>query len=193
MAFLGTKKMTKFRGQKRIILAGRGASGKDHLRAMIQSRGFKYSVSHTTRPPRIGEVNGKDYHFISLEDAEKMSASGDFIEHTLFNGWIYGTSKDEFLRSELFILTPSGISQLSEKDRSDSFIIYIDIDEDTRRGRMSERKDADSVERRLEADEKDFRNFSDFDCIITSNCFDESVLDLLDIYKKNLSHDQYFV
>ena len=58
---------------------------------------------------------------------------------------------------------------------------------------MSERKDADSVERRLEADEKDFRNFSDFDCIITSNCFDESVLDLLDIYKKNLSHDQYFV
>ena len=122
-----------------------------------------------------------------------MSASGDFIEHTLFNGWIYGTSKDEFLRSELFILTPSGISQLSEKDRSDSFIIYIDIDEDTRRKRMSERKDADSVERRLEADEKDFRNFSDFDCIITSNCFDESVLDLLDIYKKNLSHDQYFV
>ena len=122
-----------------------------------------------------------------------MSASGDFIEHTLFNGWIYGTSKDEFLRSELFILTPSGISQLSEKDRSDSFIIYIDIDEDTRRERMSERKDADSAERRLEADEKDFRNFSDFDCIITSNCFDESVLDLLDIYKKNLSHDQYFV
>ena len=122
-----------------------------------------------------------------------MSALGDFIEHTLFNGWIYGTSKDEFLRSELFILTPSGISQLSEKDRSDSFIIYIDIDEDTRRERMSERKDADSAERRLEADEKDFRNFSDFDCIITSNCFDESVLDLLDIYKKNLSHDQYFV
>jgi guanylate kinase len=122
-----------------------------------------------------------------------MSTSGDFIENTLFNGWIYGTSKDEFLRSELFILTPSGISQLSEKDRSDSFIIYIDIDEDTRRRRMSERKDADSVERRLEADEKDFRNFLDFDCIITSNCFDESVLDLLDIYKKNLSHDQYFV
>ena len=54
---------------------------------------------------------------------------------------------------------------------------------------MSVRGDADSVERRLEADEKDFRYFSDFDCIIDSNSFDESVLDSLNIFKKNLSYD----
>lgn len=176
--------MKKFNEQKRIILAGKGASGKDHLRAMIQSRGFTYSVSHTTRPPRMGEKDGSDYYFVTLSEAQEMILSGRFIEHTVFNGWVYGTSRDEFSRADLFILTPSGISQLSEKDREDSFIIYIDVDEETRRKRMSERRDADSVERRLEADEKDFSNFSDFDCIINSNCFDESILDSINIYKK---------
>jgi guanylate kinase len=179
------RKERKFSGQKRIILAGKGASGKDYLRGMIQSRGFKYSVSHTTRPPRNSEVDGEDYYFVDLNDAKKMILSDSFIEHTLFNGWIYGTSRDEFFRSELFILTPSGIAQLSKKDREESFIIYIDVDEETRRKRMSERKDADSTERRLEADEKDFRHFSDFDCIIRSSCFDESVLDSLNIFKKS--------
>ena len=181
------ERMKKFNGQRRIILAGKGASGKDYLRCMIQSRGFRYSVSHTTRPPRTGEINGRDYYFIEMDIAEKMIISGEFIEHTLFNGWVYGTSRDEFQRSELFILTPSGISQLSEGDRRDSFIIYIDVDEDTRRKRMSERRDADSVERRIEADEKDFRHFSDFDCIINSSCFDESILDSLNISKKHLA------
>lgn len=185
MDLLTTEKRKKFNGQKRIILAGKGASGKDYLRSIIQSKGFKYSVSHTTRPPREGEVNGEDYYFVDLEEAKRMILSGSFIEHTLFNGWIYGTSRDEFFRSELFILTPSGISQLSEKDRNESFIIYIDVDEETRRKRMSERRDADSTERRLEADEKDFRHFFDFDCIIRSSCFDESVLDPLNIFKKS--------
>jgi len=183
------KLTNKFNGHKRIILVGKGASGKDYLRQMIQSRGFKYSVSHTTRPPRVGETDGKDYFFVDLDWANQMVVENSFIEHTIFNGWIYGTTREEFSRSELFILTPSGISQLSEGDREDSFIIYIDVDEDTRRKRMSVRGDADSAERRLEADEKDFRYFSDFDCIIDSNSFDESVLDSLNIFKKNLSYD----
>ena len=45
----------------------------------------------------------------------------------------------------------------------ESFIVYFDIDEETRRNRLLSRRDADNVERRIEADEKDFENFNDFD------------------------------
>ena len=68
------------RNHKRIILVGKAASGKDHLRKRFESRGFKYSVSYTTRPPREGEIDGKDYFFITDEQAKKIFKS-DIKKH----------------------------------------------------------------------------------------------------------------
>ena len=53
-------------------MVGKAASGKDHLRKRFESRGFKYAVTYTTRPPREGEVNGKDYYFISEDEAKVL-------------------------------------------------------------------------------------------------------------------------
>ena len=169
--------------KKRIILAGKGASGKDHMRTMLVELGFSYCVSHTTRPPRSGEIHELDYYFVSEDKAEQMINSGEFIEHTVFNGWIYGTSSDEFNRSNLFIMTPSGIKQLSKKDRDESFVVLIEIPEKIRRERMGKRRDADDVERRLEADRIDFENFMDFDHIIEDPNFKE-IPDFLKNIKK---------
>ena len=52
-----------------------------------------FSVSHTTRGPRPGEVDGTHYHFVSLEKMEEMVAAGDFIEYARVHTNIYGTSK----------------------------------------------------------------------------------------------------
>jgi len=71
----------------------------------------------------------------------------------------------------LFIMTPSGISKLKPEDREESFIVYIDIPEKVRRERLLKRNDADNVERRLAADDKDFENFIDFDSRITDPDF----------------------
>jgi guanylate kinase len=157
--------------KRRIIIAGKGASGKDYLRKILSDCGFRYSVSHTTRPIRKGEVDGEDYYFIPEKQALDMIERGSFIEHTNFNGWIYGTSEAEFFESDLFILTPSGISQLSEKNREESFIIYLDLEEDLRRERMRMRNDADNVERRISADEDDFYLFSNYDLRIKDTDF----------------------
>ena len=157
---------------KRIILVGKGGSGKDYARKLLEDAGFRYCVSHTTRPPREGEVGGKDYYFISRDSATHHFAANDlFYEYVIFNGWVYGTTKDEFSKSNLFIMTPSGISKIKSSDRSESFIIYFDIDEVTRRNRLLLRRDADNVERRMEADEKDFENFTDFDHRIVDSNF----------------------
>lgn len=157
---------------KRIILVGKAASGKDYARQQMENYGFRYCVSHTTRPPREGETNGIDYHFISLDSAiHHFIEKKLFYEYVMFNGWFYGTSVEEFQKSNLFIMTPGGISKLDPEDRKESFIVYIDIPVDIRRERLLKRKDADNVDRRLTADENDFENFTDFNHRITDPNF----------------------
>ncbi|PIL25028.1 hypothetical protein GSI_12916 [Ganoderma sinense ZZ0214-1] len=53
---------------------------------------FGFSVSHTTRSPRAGEVDGKDYHFVSQEKFKDLISQAAFIEHAQFSGNFYGTS-----------------------------------------------------------------------------------------------------
>jgi len=179
----------KTMSKKRVIIAGKGASGKDHLRKMMVEEGFNYCVSHTTRPIRSDEEEGIDYYFIKESDAYGMILEDLFLEHTIFNGWVYGTSKSEFHKSNLFIMTPSGISQLSPEDRSESIILYVDIDENIRRDRMSMRRDADDVDRRIKADEKDFLNFIDYDSYITDPAFNRIPKELYSVLKKIEQND----
>lgn len=56
---------------------------------------FCFSVSHTTRKPRIGEVDGVNYHFIDKEEFERMLNNEDFIEFNLYSNNYYGTSKQQ--------------------------------------------------------------------------------------------------
>lgn len=53
---------------------------------------FGFSVSNTTRSPRAGEVNGKDYHFVSVDEFKKMTDEQKFLEWATFSGNYYGTS-----------------------------------------------------------------------------------------------------
>jgi guanylate kinase len=157
---------------KRTILVGKAASGKDYLRKRFESRGFKYAVTYTTRPPREGEVNGQDYFFISEDESKRLIESGFFYEYVIFNGWVYGTSVSQFYTSDLFIMTPDGISKIKPEDRLNSFIIYVDIDIQTRYDRLLNRDmPGDSVQRRIEADELDFSIFYDYDLRITNSNF----------------------
>jgi guanylate kinase len=159
--------------KSRIILCGKAASGKDHLRKILEGRGFNYGVSYTTRPPRKGEVDGKDYYFLEENEFKTLIEQGFFYEHVTFNGWYYGTSKEQWFNTDdVFIMTPSGIGKLHAADRKQSFIIFIDIPTDIRRERLSERNDnSDSIERRLAADDADFSTFTDFDIRITDHNF----------------------
>ncbi|KAH9992787.1 guanylate kinase [Russula compacta] len=79
-----------------LVLSGPSGSGKSTLlkRLFAEYPGqFAFSVSHTTRAPRPGEVNGVQYHFASREDFISLLDQGGFVEHAEFSGNIYGTSK----------------------------------------------------------------------------------------------------
>jgi guanylate kinase len=58
---------------------------------------LRFSVSHTTRPMREGEADGREYHFVTAAEFEKMARHGDFLEHNEVHGNFYGTAKAEVL------------------------------------------------------------------------------------------------
>lgn len=80
-----------------IIISSPSGGGKGSLikevRAMLPDLG--YSVSHTTRPQRFGEENGREYFFVTKEDFERRIGGGDFLEYANVHGNLYGTSLRE--------------------------------------------------------------------------------------------------
>lgn len=86
------------RGTLYIVSAPSGAGKTSLVRALLQSTpDLVVSVSHTTRAPRPGEVDGRDYHFIDLPAFERMVADKAFVEHARVFGNCYGTSRSATL------------------------------------------------------------------------------------------------
>ena len=157
----------------KVILIGKAAAGKDHMRKVLEGRGFTYDTSYTTRPPRKGEIDGQDYYFISEKDFKHYADNNFWYEYVEFNGWYYGTSQRQFTTScNLFIMTPKGISHIDPVDRKECTIIYLNVDEKIRRERLEAREmPGDSIDRRMDADNRDFENFTDFDLEINNSNF----------------------
>ena len=167
-----SKDLTK----SKIIIVGAGGSGKDYLcDYILKNTNLKKATSYTTRPMRDSEVNGEVYHFISVEEFKKMISDNIFYEWEEFKeSWYYGSTIENFENSQLFIKTTGGVKSIKNDDRKNCTIIYLDIDRDIREERLSKRNDADDTNRRLLSDDKDFKNFTDYDIHITETFFDPS-------------------
>lgn len=79
-----------------VVFSGPSGVGKSTLLKKLFGEfpdAFGFSVSHTTRPPRSGEQNGVDYHFVTREDMQSEIAQNNFIEYAEFANKMYGTSK----------------------------------------------------------------------------------------------------
>lgn len=80
-----------------LVLSSPSGGGKTTIARMLLERrsDVGYSVSCTTRPPRVGEVNGRDYFFVSVEEFRQRRARGDFAESAEVHGNLYGTLRSE--------------------------------------------------------------------------------------------------
>jgi guanylate kinase len=139
----------------KILIVGKGASGKDSLGRALELRGLKKCVFNTTRPKRNGETDGVDYFF--------SDPTGERIVEESYNDWNYSLTKENWDSGDFAIFTPSYLRQLPTNVRDGCFVIYVDVPESTRIARLGTRNDADSVERRIITDRADFDNFHDYD------------------------------
>jgi guanylate kinase len=82
------------------VITGPSGVGKGTLIRELLERvpGLELSVSATTRSPREGEENGRDYHFLSRDEFDRRASHGDFLEHATYTGNRYGTLRPEVER-----------------------------------------------------------------------------------------------
>lgn len=141
-----------------ILLVGASASGKTEVAKMLaQKYRLKKVVTHTTRPMRPSESNGVDYHFVTLDQMKELIARHYFVETTLYNGNMYGTSKPEIAYDKVLIVDPNGYrSFLALRDpRIVTFLLTAS--ETTRLNRMLYRGDAlEEAKKRIANDRKQF-------------------------------------
>jgi guanylate kinase len=91
---------TEERAAPVLVVTGPSGVGKGTLIRALRERvpGLELSVSATTREPRPGEVDGRDYHFLAREEFDRRAAAGDFLEHATYAGNRYGTPRSELDR-----------------------------------------------------------------------------------------------
>ena len=114
------------------IITGPSGVGKNTIINELSNHlEFYFSVSHTTRPRRDNEINGKDYYFITEDEFEDLIKSDQMLEYEQYGEFYYGTSKEELLNDSSIIildLEVNGATKLLEEDNNFKGI-FIDIDD----------------------------------------------------------------
>lgn len=158
---------------KVIAICGKSAAGKDTLLQEILKLNrpdIHEIISCTTRPPREGEVHGKNYYFLSNQEFADKIENGEMLEATVFRDWCYGTSLDS-LRSDAInvgVFNVDGIDILYDNPNIDLYVIEVQASAKTRLIRSLNREknpDVDEIIRRYLADEKDFEYFYGFNSV----------------------------
>ena len=172
-----------------IVLAGASASGKTEVAKVLAAKyGITKIVTTTTRDKRIGEVNGIDYFFVTKEQFEKMIIEDRFVEYTLYNGQMYGSTKDQIANDKCVVIDPKGLKAYIALNDPNIVTFFLDSKEETRYARMLQRGDnPEDAKRRIEHDRTAFKpeNVADVDYHADSENFNvEEVTDY--IYKKYL-------
>ena len=158
---------------KRIILVGKAASGKDFLKRKFGERGFNLDVSYTTRPIREGEFKGIDYNFISEKDFDLKIKHDGFYEWAQHGDYKYGTGSGEWNNCDVFIMETHGISEITPEDRKSCFIIFINPPEEIRQERLRESRGwtEENIAHRTNMDNEKFKDFNDYDMVIKDPYF----------------------
>ncbi len=170
-----------------LVLIGPSASGKtESAKIMINRYPISRVVTCTTRPKRVNEIDGFDYHFFSIEKFKELEKQNYFVETAVYNNNHYGTPRNELADNKFIILEPQGFKSFKELKPCTIVSIYLKTDESIRIARMKERKDKiKDIERRIASDRSDFdlANIDGLDLIIDTS--DISLSDVADlVYSK---------
>jgi len=182
---------------KPLVFTGPSGCGKSTLIERLKAafpKSFGFSVSHTTRQPRAGEVHGREYFFVDRHTMEQMIAASEFIEYTNFSANIYGTSKSSMQtvledgKICILDLDIDGIKSLKKMNLDAHYISIvppsIDVLENRLRGRASETEEM--IAARLERAHKDldfFRDAAIFDLVVENDVIDSAYQQLYDFVK----------
>ena len=138
-----------------LIVIGPSASGKTQIvNELIANYNLNKMVTYTTRPMRVNEIDGKDYHFISKSEFEEKIKNDFFLEYVEYNQNYYGTAKNDITSDKVVILEKEGLKAYIKNARDKIKIVYVRCSKPIRRIRMKLRQDLEeNINKRLISDD----------------------------------------
>ena len=179
--------MGKHRGDLFVVSAPSGAGKTTLCRKLISILpDITHSVSYTTRAPRSGEVNDRDYSFISETDFRRMADEGQFAEWAEVHGNLYGTSKsrlEDTLEKGMDIILDvdvQGARQLRESfpDGVYAFVLPPSMEALAERLRSRMSDSPGEIKRRLEKAGNEIQDYVHYNYVIVNNIFEEALKEL---------------
>ena len=167
-----------------IVLSGPSGSGKNTVCDMAKEvmPNIWESVSMTSRKPRKGEVDGKDYYFVSEEEFEKNIEDGKMLEHAKFAGNYYGTPRESVQKQldagkdVLLVIEIQGALQIKEKIPQALFVFLLppSMKELKRRLRMRKTETEEKLMERFETAYKEINELPKYNYVIVNDKADEA-------------------
>ena len=170
------------------ILSSPSGAGKTTLvKKIIKNKNYSVSISHTTRPARPSEKNGKDYFFTSKNNFKKLIKKKRFLEHAKVFDNYYGSSKNEVIKklqkgkNVVFDIDWQGTRQIRNKNLNYKlltiFILPPSKSELLKRLIKREKKNMKTVKKRMKGFKKDLSKWKEYDLVLVND-------NLNDCYKK---------
>ncbi|HEY0714248.1 MAG TPA: guanylate kinase [Polyangia bacterium] len=184
--------MSFFRRGILMVLSSPSGAGKTTLtHRLAETHKLYFSVSYTTRPPRAGEQDGRDYHFVTPERFSAMIEAQEFAEHAVVHGNRYGTSIATVNRAIeqgvdcLFDIDYQGGQQIRRLWPNESVLCFIlppSLAELERRLRKRATDSEEVIERRLSIARKELAHYNDYDFLVVNDQLDKAFAELSAIY-----------
>jgi len=182
--------MKKKPGLLFVVSAPSGAGKTTLCRAITDSRdNLTHSISTTTRQPRPGETDGRDYHFVSQERFQEMIRAGDFAEWAEVHSNLYGTSRrvlDDMIGKGIDVILDidtQGAKQIKQKYDTAVFIFImppsLGILEERLHNRQSDQED--EIKKRMRRAQEEIRDYKMYDYIVVNRDFDQALNELRSI------------
>ena len=188
------------RGSLFIIAAPSGGGKTSLVNALLeQDSRLVISVSHTTRAPRPGEVDGEHYHFVSEQDYRQMVDAGDFMEHAVVFDHYYGTNRNAVAaqldqdRDVILEIDWQGARQVKSAFPDCCSIFIIPPSLEILRKRLTGRgQDSEKViQRRMRDARAEISHWAEFDFLVVNDNFDaalEELLAIIDDFRQQKPH-----
>ncbi|HVI30925.1 guanylate kinase [Phenylobacterium sp.] len=177
-----------------MLVSSPAGAGKTSLsrRLVADFAGMTLSISATTRKPRPGEEEGREYFFKARAEFEAMIAAGELLEWAEVNGQLYGTPKAPVMaaleagKDVMFDIDWQGARQIAEQAPADSVRVFILPPSWPDLARRLHARAQDSVEvinQRLELGKREITHWGEYDYVIVNKDFDRAYADLSHIYR----------
>lgn len=170
------------------VVSGPSGAGKTTLykEAASSLPNLKHSVSYTTRLSRPGEVNDRDYTFISRDKFRGMIERGEFAEWAEIHGELYGTSKkrlENTIGSGIDVILDidvQGAEQLKEKYQGGIYIFVLPPSLEVLKERLKKRmaNSKEEIEKRLKVAAKEIKRYRKYDYVIVNNILEDALKEL---------------